>query len=155
MSRLVVWLGATPGWSGDHSCAVIDVFWDFQKTLYRETHAHLEGGEMALYNHPVAVLNSGIVTADGRYVLETIGLEEARRLVRGRIESFVGHQPTNDLMSTLLGVEIPYNRGIFSHKVGQIALIFKLNERIPNGVQLSKAEIEAIGYSFKKLIRYD
>ena len=28
---------------------------------------------MALYNHPVAVLNSGIVTADGRYVLETIG----------------------------------------------------------------------------------
>ena len=77
MSRLAVWLGATPGWNGDHLCAVIDVFWDFQKTLYRETHAHLEGGEMALYNHPVAVLNSGIVTADGRYVLETIGLEEA------------------------------------------------------------------------------
>lgn len=110
---------------------------------------------MALYNHPVAVLNSGIVTADGRYVLETISLEEAHDLVRGEIMSFVGHQPTNDLMSTLLRVEIPYNRGIFSHKVGQIALIFKLNERIPNGVQLSKAEIEAIGYSFKKLTRYE
>jgi len=110
---------------------------------------------MALYNHPVAVLNSGIVTADGRYVLETISLEEARRLVRGRIVSFVGHQPTNDVLTRLLGVEIPYNRGLFTHEVGQVALIFKLNGRIPNGVQLSEQEIEKVGYSFKKLIRYE
>lgn len=110
---------------------------------------------MALYKHPVALLNSSIVTAPGRYVLEDISLEDARGLVQGETMSFVGHQPTNDLMSSLLGIDVPYHRGIFSQEVGQIALIFKLNGRIPNGVQLSKAEIEKIGYSFKKLIRYD
>ncbi len=110
---------------------------------------------MALYNRPVAVLNSSIVTADGRYVVETIGLDEARDLVQGEIVSFVGHQPTNDVLTRLLGVKIPYNRDIFDQQVGQIALVFKLNGRIPNGVQLSEKEIDVIGYSFRKLIRYE
>lgn len=110
---------------------------------------------MALYNHPVAVLNSSIVTADGLYNLETVSLEEARQMVKGKITSFVGHQPTNDVLTRLLGVEIPYNRGLFDQQVGQVALVFKLNGRIPNGAQLSEQEIGEIGFSFKRLIRLD
>lgn len=100
---------------------------------------------MALYNQPVAVLGSCIVTADGLYVLEAISLEEARRLVQGRIVLFVGHHPTNDLLTRILGIERSYVLRVFSQEKGQIALICELNE----------LEIEGIGYSFKKLIRYD
>ena len=110
---------------------------------------------MALYKYPVAVLNSCIMTEDGLYDLETISLEEARQMVRGEITSFVGHQPTNDVLTRLLGVDIPYNRGLFVHQVGQVALVFKLNGRIPNGVQLSEQKIREIGFSFKRLIRLD
>ena len=111
---------------------------------------------MAHYCYPIAVLNSSIVTADGLYNLETVSLEEARQMVRGQIESFVGHQPTNDALTRLLGVEIPYNRGLFAHKVGQVALICRLEGgRISNGVQLSESELAQLGFSFKRLIRLD
>ena len=111
---------------------------------------------MAHFNHPVAVLNSSIVTADGLYDLETVSLEEARQMVKGKITSFVGHQPTNDVLTRLLGVEIPYNRGLFTHQVGQVALVCRLEGgRIPNGVQLSESELAKLGFSFKRLIRLD
>ena len=88
---------------------------------------------MALYNRPVAVLGSCIATADGLY-----------------------HQPTNDVLTRLLGVEIPYNRGLFTHEVGQVALVCRLEGgRIPNGVQLSESELTQLGFSFKRLIRLD
>lgn len=106
-------------------------------------------------NLPVAVLNTSIVTADGTFVLETIGLDEARALVAdpAGILSAVGHQSTAQILTELLEVEVPVNRITFAQQQGQVALVFKPHGRPPEGAILSRKEIEAIGYSFKRLTR--
>lgn len=106
-------------------------------------------------NQPVGVLNTSILTADGTFVLTSITLEEARELVRGPegILSAVGHESTSQILTELLGVTVPVNRIQFAQAVGQEALVFKLHGRAPEGVLLGREEVEAIGYSFKKLYR--
>lgn len=106
-------------------------------------------------NQPVAVLNTSIVTADGTFVLQTIGLEEAKALAADPVGilSAVGHESTAQILTELLGVEVPVNRINFAQQQGQVALVFKLHGRPQEGQILSAEEIEAIGYSFKKLTR--
>lgn len=101
----------------------------------------------------VAVLGSSIITADGLYVRKAIGLGRARELVERGFVSYVGHPVTCEILASLLGVEVPMNRGQFSQRAGQKALIFKLNGRPAPGVELSKEELEKIGFSFFELTR--
>jgi hypothetical protein len=54
----------------------------------------------------------------------------------------------------LLDINIDVNRQMFEQQVNQTALVFKLNGRPPEGVVLSRDEIETMGYSFKTLIRF-
>lgn len=105
------------------------------------------------FDFPVAVLGSSIVTADGLYDRKTIEVRRARELVRRGFVSYVGHPATCEILTSLLGVEVPMNRGQFSQRVGQKALIFKLNGRPAPGVELSKEELEKIGFSFFELTR--
>jgi hypothetical protein len=56
-------------------------------------------------------------------------------------------------MSELLGVGVPVNRQQFAQEVEQLALVFKLNGRPPEGAVLTRQEIEEIGYSWKLLTR--
>lgn len=106
-------------------------------------------------NQPVAVLNTSIVTADGSFTLETISLDEAKALVADPAEvlSAVGHESTSQILTELLGVTVPVNRIQFAQQQGQVALVFKLHGRPQEGTILSREEIEAVGYSFKKLTR--
>lgn len=108
----------------------------------------------------LAVLNTSIVTADGSYTLESITPEQALSAVRlavgdegDGLDSAVGHPATAQILSTLLGVEIPVSRQLFAQEPGQQALIFKLNGRPEPGKELSQDELEAIGFSFKLLTR--
>jgi hypothetical protein len=102
----------------------------------------------------LAVLNTSIVTTDGSYTLETITTEQAILLAgSAEIDSAVGHESTAQILSTILGVEVPVNRQLFAQQVGQLALIFKLNGRPEPGRELSKVELEEIGFSFKLLTR--
>jgi hypothetical protein len=110
--------------------------------------------------HKLAILNTSIVTADGSYTLESITPESALYLARSAvgaegagIDSAVGHESTAQILSTLLGVEVPVNRQLFAQQVHQQALIFKLNGRPEPGKELSQEELEAIGFSFKLLTR--
>lgn len=101
----------------------------------------------------VAVLGSSIVTTDGLYDRKTIEVKRARELVRRGFVSYVGHPATCEILTSLLGVEVPMNRDQFSQEVGQKALVFKLNGRPAPGVELSKEELEKIGFSFFELTR--
>lgn len=105
------------------------------------------------FDYKVAVLGSSIVTADGLYDRKTIEVKRARELVRGGFVSYVGHPATCEILTSLLGVEVPMNQGQFSQRAGQKALIFKLNGRPAPGVELSKEELEKIGFSFFELTR--
>ncbi|HMM20706.1 MAG TPA: DUF1874 domain-containing protein [Selenomonadales bacterium] len=106
--------------------------------------------------HPIAILNGAIITADGEYSCRTISMEEAKELVRSapRIISAVGHQATAEILTDLLKTQIAFNRINFHQQRGQQALVFKLNSRPPEGIILSRAEIEAFGYHFQLLSRH-
>lgn len=104
--------------------------------------------------HPLGVLNTAIITADGEYTLRTITLDEAKNVTASAyLDSAVGHEATAVILSELLGVEVPVNRQLFAQKPGQRALVFKLSGRPPEGVVLDRAQMEEIGFTFKLLTR--
>lgn len=101
---------------------------------------------------PVAILNTSILTDVGSYKLIDVSLETAKELIRNNsFVSAVGHKSTSDILTSLLGVEVPVNRIEFKQQNKQLALIFKLNGRPEEGKILSIAEIETIGYKFQVL----
>jgi len=105
-------------------------------------------------NHPIAILNTSILTAEGEYTLQSITLAEARELVsENPVLSAIGHQSTADILTELLGIDISMNRINFEQQVGQKVLVFKLNGRPQEGKILTRDEIEVIGYKFQLLLR--
>ncbi len=106
--------------------------------------------------HPVAVFNGPIVTTDGLYRIHTISVDEASKLLKNtRYISAIGHSSTAQIISEVLHVDIQMNRIQFKQKVGQKALIFKLNIRPKEGIVLCREEIEKIGYHFQLLERIE
>lgn len=106
-------------------------------------------------------LNAPILTAPGSYKYEPITLTAARNLVNdfkesGRtIQSAIGHASTAELMTTMLKFPVENNRINFIQTPGDIALVFKLKQRAPEGVVLTRQEIENIGYELGLLTRID
>ncbi len=108
--------------------------------------------------HPLAILNTSIITSDGLFRLSTISHAEAVEIVQDNkcnILSAVGHQSTAEILSVLLPVSIPLNRIQFQQQVGQMALVFKLKGRPPEGHILTMNEIKYIGYDFQLLTRLE
>lgn len=103
----------------------------------------------------IAILNTPILTVEGNYKLSSITLEQAQKLVNENdFDSYIGHQATSEILSILLGTEIPMNRQQFKQEIGQKAIIFKLNSRLQEGQVLTTIqEIESIGYTFQLLER--
>ena len=105
---------------------------------------------------PLAILNTSIITADGDYSLRTITLERAKTLLTqhdNEVNSAVGHQSTADILTTLLGVEVPVNRQLYTQSAGEVALVFKVNGSPPEGQILTEEQVAAIGYTFKVIVR--
>ncbi len=106
-------------------------------------------------------LNASILTTYGLYRYEPVTLEAARQLIArfrqtGRIlYSAVGHRATAALMTRLLGTEVPFNRVTVEHLVGESAIVLRLNQRPPEGLVLSIADIEAIGYELGLVTRLE
>ena len=102
----------------------------------------------------VALLNCAIITADGIYECYSLSLEEVKQYIKDReIISAIGHEATAQILTELLERNVPVNRIVFEQQPNQVAIVFKLNGRVPEGRILTKDEIEEIGYSFKILIR--
>ena len=102
----------------------------------------------------LALLNTSILTTAEVYELTDISLEQARQMVADNadnLDSAVGHQATADIMTALLDIDIPVNRQLFLQEIGQQALVFKLKGRPQEGIILTTADIEAIGYKFQLL----
>jgi hypothetical protein len=125
----------------------------------------------------IILLNTSIITDYGTFNYEPFTVEQARRLVHpfdctacggSRIpcqycggtgvifpvyESAIGHESTAEILTQLLGVHVVVNRQNYAQKVGDEGLVFKLKVRAPEGVILSREEIEALGYEFGLLTR--
>ena len=101
------------------------------------------------------LMNTSIVPNDGLYEMKTISEEEARTWVRkSEIPvSAVGHPGTAEVMGILLGVEVTANRMYVIFEVGDEALVYKLNERLPEGKVLTVDELKELHYRWKILRR--
>jgi len=78
----------------------------------------------------------------GRTVkVRPISLEEAKSLLREGYISAVGHPSTAQVMSALLGVDIPPNRVSITLQPGDRVLVFQLSVRLAEGQVLSKEEV--------------
>lgn len=104
----------------------------------------------------VALFNGTIATTNGIYKISDIDIESAKKLIgeMGFI-SAIGHESTADIMSDLFDMDIPMNRIQFRQQVGQKAVVFKLDQRPPEGIVLNRKEIEDIGYSLKLMERLE
>jgi hypothetical protein len=114
-----------------------------------------------MHEKKLTLLNTSILTSFGTYSYEPLTLAEARALASefqqaGKtIQSAIGHQSTAELLAMLLRFTVAVNRMEFKHRVDDIALIFKLKGRPPEGKVLSREELEAMGYEFGLLRRVE
>ena len=103
----------------------------------------------------IYILNTSILPNAGDYSLHPISVEKARELLSNNSwVSAVGHKATAEILSMLMGISIPVNRIPISMEVGDSALVFKLKQRLPEGVIISTPEeLEEIGYDLLLLRR--
>ncbi|WP_051280391.1 YddF family protein [Anaerovorax odorimutans] len=107
-------------------------------------------------NLPIGLFNGTVATTNGLYRIKDIDSETAKKYIKKNgFISAIGHKATAEIMSELLEDNILMNRIEFFQQIGQIAIVFKLNERPPEGEILDRKEIERIGYSLKIMERLE
>lgn len=102
----------------------------------------------------LALLNSTVLTSNGSFKIKDITLEEARQLVqnnKNNILNCIGHEATANTLTKLLNLDIKYERNSLIQEKGQLALVLKLNGRVPENTILTEAEMENMGYTLKLL----
>lgn len=99
------------------------------------------------------IINSTFIPCDGIWKCSTVSQEFADTWAHTNLFiSAMGHSSTAQVMSMVLGVDIPMNRlSLEEVEVGSQILCFKLKRRAPEGVILTIEEIEEIGYEWKLL----
>lgn len=103
------------------------------------------------------VFNTTIVVNNGTYRLSDISIEKAREILADKdFVSAIGHESTAQIISKVLGMEVPMNRVNASFdNVGDLAVCFKLNSRPKEGAILSFEDLQEIGFSWKLLERIE
>jgi hypothetical protein len=76
-----------------------------------------------------------------RLFVRPIDLERVKFLLELGFESAVGHQATAEILSNLLGVEVPVNRVAIKLRPDDILIVFQLGIRLAEGQVLSKEEV--------------
>ena len=80
---------------------------------------------------PVAVL-----------IVRPVNLDTVKDLLLKRgFESAVGHQSTAEILTNLLGIEVPANRVSIRLQPGDILIVFQLAIRLQEGQVLNKEEL--------------
>lgn len=106
--------------------------------------------------YPIVMLNTTIDTGgSGHYIVDELPLDTLRKMLKqaSSVESAIGHSATAELLTRLLGQEIPTNRVQFQQEQDQLAVAFKLNGRITEGEILSLEQIEELGYGFYVILK--
>jgi hypothetical protein len=104
-------------------------------------------------NNKIFVLNTPILTEYGSYEFRKTDLPEVKALLSQEFASAIGHEGTATLMTQLTGITIPANRIAIKMQSGDLAIVFRVLTRLPEGKVLSDEELAAIPYEFGILER--
>jgi hypothetical protein len=97
----------------------------------------------------IYVLNTPILTDWGMYSFVSWRLEDVRKLLHEKtFVSAVGHEGTANLMTRLIGIPIPVNRTAIKMAKWDVAIVFRLLTRLPEGKVLSEEELAQLPYEF-------
>jgi hypothetical protein len=98
----------------------------------------------------VYVLNSLIVPADlsrpAIILMRRAMVEEVKTLLARGFVSAVGHEGTANLLTKLLGVNIPTNRISVKAEPGDVLIHFALKTRLPEGKVLTEEELRGMDF---------
>ena len=102
----------------------------------------------------ITLLTTSILTDYGTYSYKLTTLDEVKSLIKYEpFQSAIGHQATAEILTDLLEVPVAMNRIQYVQTETDIAIVFKLKNRIPEGAILTRPQIEEIGYEFGILIK--
>jgi hypothetical protein len=95
----------------------------------------------------IYILNSPILTDFGIYTYKPISIEEAKELLQNNeFTSAIGHESTAKLLSELLNINIPANRIQVKMSSGDVAIVFQVLTRLPEGKVLTDEELKNIPF---------
>ena len=78
--------------------------------------------------------------------MKKINVDEAKFLLASGFESVIGHKSTAEIMSEILGIQIPVQRRTVFFQKGDRGIHFFLKERLPEGVVLTSEELRNLDY---------
>lgn len=96
------------------------------------------------------LLTAPVTSSKEEMVLYTrpVDFETVRRLVdrAERVESYIGHPATAELLTRLLNREIPVNRGMYSPEPGDIAVVAKLKKRLERPMDVPNVTLDDLEF---------
>jgi len=96
----------------------------------------------------IYILNSPILTNFGKYNFYPITIDKAKEILsKNNFISAIGHETTAQFLSQLLECNISFNRIKIEMQKGDIAIVFQLKERLPEGKILTEKELQNIKYN--------
>jgi hypothetical protein len=100
------------------------------------------------------ILNSPVLTNWGVFEYSPTDLGTVKYLLQNySFESAIGHEATAKFLSQLTGVEIPVNRIAVKMKQNDLAIVFRVLQRLPEGKILTETELQ--NYQFELgLLKY-
>ena len=102
----------------------------------------------------IFVLNTPILTEYGSYNFRKADLPEVKAMLDEReFTSAIGHEGTAALMTQLTGIQIPAKRIAIKMQSGDVAIIFRVLMRLPEGKILTQEELEKVPFEFGILER--
>jgi hypothetical protein len=113
----------------------------------------MEEYKKEIKNRKVYILNAPVLTGYGVFRYRKSELQEVKELLAtNNFVSAVGHEATAKLMSEIIGISIPVNRIAVEMLHGDVAVVFRLLQRIPEGKILNLEELKNLPYELSILL---
>ncbi|MBK7219784.1 MAG: DUF1874 domain-containing protein [Saprospiraceae bacterium] len=93
----------------------------------------------------IYILNSPVIEGNGDYKYQIIDINKAKSFIKNKqFTSAIGYESTAEILSTILELEIPYNRIQIKLNKGDQCLVFRIKDRVEKDRKLTKDEIKCL-----------
>jgi len=86
-------------------------------------------------------------------IVKEVSINDVKEILkRHSFTSAVGHQATADVLTRLLGVQVPFNRIQIQLREGDAVIVFQLMTRLEEGKVLTEDELSKLQFKFLLVI---